>query len=628
MIGSPPENLPDREYYDYTGERPEDIAAILKRRNPVAQSSVSAIKDVDDCRRKAFLKVVVGLREPQHPTAEIGNIMHAQVEDWHKGALVLPERIPLAYDPKKRHPPPGPRPTHPSLVAAIDAGFIPEPGPNVLSEEQFWVPTGVQTPDSPDGQVWLKGFMDLVVRDGKRITLPDMKTKGHIKACTTYALTPEKLTTDPQMGVYGHVFYGTEPDLSITVGHIYLVRDVEIPYARWVPVVLTPEAARRSYLKLLKGVEQVVADSRCGDWQAVPGNFAKCEKPFKCAFLRLCHPEPTMSDVMDLLMANPFTDAPVAITPPDAAEAGVTPEKKPPKTKKTKKKTTQTEELALSTTDTDDFDAILDSYMTGKTPPVTTEVVTTVPAEATPVAAVETPPAPTVVPVATPTTPTVVTPPVTAAAAPQIKATPLPAGAEGAGDTDVVALDALLGSMPKGKAKPASAPPAQTAPAAQTAPKTAPPAQTAPAATPAQQAPTVGMAAGSAHGAPAVMTAGSAQGAPAVPVVTDKPIALLLCGCCTTDPRAINLADLTTQVDRIIVERHNKKPGVGLIASMYQLDHGMWRGEYAGLLAATVRARAAKDGPLVIMAPGNSPATDTAMDTLSSLAATKVWGTR
>ena len=87
MIGNAPVGLPSREYTSYAGEDADALGDVLSRRNPLAQSSVSALRDVRTCRRMHFFKHVIGLRTPSHPAALEGTAMHEEVEAWHRGEI-------------------------------------------------------------------------------------------------------------------------------------------------------------------------------------------------------------------------------------------------------------------------------------------------------------------------------------------------------------------------------------------------------------------------------------------------------------------------------------------------------------------------------------------------------------
>lgn len=86
------------------------------------------------------------------------------------------------------------------------------------------------------------------------------------------------------------------------------------------------------------------------------------------------------------------------------------------------------------------------------------------------------------------------------------------------------------------------------------------------------------------------------------------------------------MADFITEANSLIVENHNKKPGVQRIVSMYQLDHGGWRGDFCGHLSKLVKERAARSGALILAIPGRSPAEGAAAEVLTSLAVRCIWG--
>jgi hypothetical protein len=361
----------------------------------------------------------------------------------------------------------------------------------------------------------------------------------------------------------------------------------------------------------------MITDARCGDWQAVPGNFAKCERPFKCPFIPLCHGKPAGEEIIDVV--NPYVNDPVSITPPDAAPPGMSAGEPKPKEPKKPRASKTTKESTV--TDENDFDAILNAAMGMVGAPAAAPA-----------------PKPAALPTATVATMDAAiqnlasaAPVVTAPAAQQAKATPLPPGAEGAGDVDVGALDAMLSAMPKGPGKApapaqAASKPVTPAPATGQAPASTsvPPAQ--------PQTPSPAVAAkieavkSSLEVAAASTTVLTNAGGQVAGV--GKPIALLCVGCSTDDANVVLIQDLIAQVDAVVVANHNKRPGVQPIASMYQLDHGMWRGDFCGILAATVKARANKNGPMILCCMGDSPAVSSAVETLTSLATRRVWGVR
>lgn len=287
-------------------------------------------------------------------------------------------------------------------------------------------------------------------------------------------------------------------------------------------------------------------------------------------------------------MVNPYANKPVIITPPDAAPPGVAPEK---------------DEKKMATSPQTDLDSIL-AALTKKPAPV-----------AAPVAAAPAAPAPTAPP----------------PAAPAPKATPVPASAGGdAGDPDASSLDAMLAGMkkPAKKAKTADAapapkpvePPPAPQPVMEQKPVEPPPAPK-PAPTPVVEAKPV-------EAKPAPQPVVEAKKTEEGFTPPRKPVSMLLVHATTSAPGALVLAELIAHADAAVVDRHNKKPGVVKIESMYQLDHGTWRGDFVAMLTALVRTLADKHGALLICATGDSPATSTAVETLTGMAGMVVWGVR
>ena len=232
------------------------------------RTSPSAIQKHDACPRKWWFEYVEGIKEPSTPAMALGTEVHSRIEHYlRSGQDVL--------GPMER--------------PALEKGLIPRPGPGLLIEHDFTLPTSAGFP--------VTGRIDLIDTRGgaARWRVVDWKTKSSIDK---YGSSPRDLIDTSkaqgvQMLIYGAVVAAMrDAPLELVLSHVEIqtkgrhqVVEVQQPIAMDWAVNLWRQVERR-----LPVLQETASKAT---YSEVAGNKNACHSYGRaCIHLQKCFPSP------------------------------------------------------------------------------------------------------------------------------------------------------------------------------------------------------------------------------------------------------------------------------------------------------------------------------------------------
>lgn len=263
--------------------------------------SASQVKTFQMCQRKWFFEYPLGIKSPPTKAQTFGVDVHTQLEEyWLKGITPYSPAARAALKLIPTHE------VHPFVELPLDAP------PLML--------TGIK----------VKGFIDLLLDEGKWIHIYDYKTTADMK----WALTEKQISQDVQMNAYARWAYLKNPTARVTVSLVYMLKDgsnraekrcAEIGFADsldfWSGLVPTGEAMK--FAAQVASVSDLPANyDACGNYGGCPHQKI-CPRSPAAMFKGITKESENVSRLLDLMKAKIETKAEgkplhTGVIPPDA----------------------------------------------------------------------------------------------------------------------------------------------------------------------------------------------------------------------------------------------------------------------------------------------------------------------
>ena len=272
--------------------------------------SASQIGRYDECKRKWAFEYIAGLREPPHPSAFLGTLVHAHLENWLRDGIPPGARPLLTRDGK---PLQGTKEQHAKSIKIAQRmiRYLPPPGVATV-ERNFYLSTTYQPANSQYAEEHhYTGFIDFSfdgrlyqVEDFPVPVIGDHKTTSNLD----YAKTEADLHNDLQGVLYalaGFLGFNTEDLLLFWNYGTTKDRDAQVHPVRTrvsLPVVL------EKFERVIEPVaSEIIAHRRAAnDPHSFPPTLSACSAYGGCPHRQRCNVSDQERMVFDMTQGSGF----------------------------------------------------------------------------------------------------------------------------------------------------------------------------------------------------------------------------------------------------------------------------------------------------------------------------------
>jgi RecB family exonuclease len=248
------------------------------------RSSASQISTFRDCKRKWYIKKVVGIKEPDTPSAAAGRHLHKILERYLKTGELPPQSDEVAVVAGAKEF------THNQCLAMLMPAFehFPEPGKGE-AEGKFEMDLGELGT--------MIGYIDCAVDEEGLVE--DLKTTASFK----YLKDEDTLRLDPQVTIYGVVMAERTGRDEVTCRWVYILRDPKRPRAKAVEFNLSAEELDKSWQLVISDLREMKSlVERKPPSLEVECNTLACDKYRGCPYRNTEHCQTSSKERLTTLL--------------------------------------------------------------------------------------------------------------------------------------------------------------------------------------------------------------------------------------------------------------------------------------------------------------------------------------